>query len=286
MSAACLAAIVLLAAGPAGQGPVSAPGPPAAPPVVVIEAGGLAVTADELGDAVVEMRRTAEPAALAETLSPEGLERIARRLLERKALAQAARDAGLDRSPDVARAIAAATDTLLAQSLVEREILSIGESEAALRRYYDGHQEAFRTGARRKAHHVVVATRAEAEAALVEIEAGKPFAEVAAARNTDATKARSGDLGWVSRGVMVKAFDEALFALTKPGQTSGIVSTSFGYHVIRLDDVDPGRLQPFEAVKAQVRQAARDEAVARLKRELSAKYVPLVNKDALATFGR
>jgi parvulin-like peptidyl-prolyl isomerase len=131
-----------------------------------------------------------------------------------------------------------------------------------------------------------VKTRAEAEAALAEVKAGKPFAEVAAARNIDASKARSGDLGWVSPGVMVEPFDEALFALEKPGQMSGIIETSFGFHVIRLDEADLGRLLPFESVKNQVRQVARDEAVARLKRELSAKYVPLVNKDALAKFER
>jgi len=283
MNAPCIAWIVLLAAGAPGQGAVI---PSTPPPSVVVEAGGLTVTADELRDAVVEMRRTAEPASLAETLSPEGLERIALRVLERKVLARAARDAGLDKVPDVERAITTAADTLLARALVDREILSIGTSDTALRRYYDTHEAAFHTGARRKAHHVVVATRAEAEAALAEVRAGKPIHEVAAARNTDATRARSGDLGWVSRGVMVKAFDAALFALQKPGDLSGIVQTSFGFHVIRLDEIDPGRLQPFETVKSQVRQVARDEAVARLKHDLSEKYRPSVNRDALAKFER
>jgi peptidyl-prolyl cis-trans isomerase C len=281
MSAQCIASIVLLAAGAAGQGAAI---PSTRQPAVVVEARGLTVTVDELRDAVVELRRTAEPAALAETLSPEGLERIALRVLERKVLARAARDAGLDRVPDVERAITTAADTLLARALVDREILSIGTTDAALRRYYDTHQAAFHTGARRRAHHVVVATRADAEAALAEIRAGKPIAEVASARNIDATKTRSGDLGWVSRGVMVTAFDAALFALQAPGDLSGIVQTSFGFHVIRLDEIDPGRLQPFEAVRAQVRQAARDEAAARLKRDLSDKYRPSVNKDALARF--
>ncbi len=283
MSVLLPASLVLLMTGAPGQSPASAPGPP---PVIVVEAAGLTVTADELRDAVVDMRRTAEPAALAETLSPQGLERIALRVLERKILALAARDAGLDRAPDVARAISAATDTLLAQALVEHEILSIGSDDAALRRYYDAHPAAFRTGVRHRAHHVVVQTKAEADAALAEIRAGKPGADVAAARNIDASKARSGDLGWVSRGVMVLAFDDALFALSTPGQLSGVVQTSFGFHVIQLDEVDPGRLQPFEAVRNQVRQVARDDAAARLKRELSARYVPLVNKDALATFNR
>jgi peptidyl-prolyl cis-trans isomerase C len=283
MNTLLVPAIVALSVVASAQGPTSAA---VAPPTVVAQAGGLAVTTDELRDAVLEARRTGQPAALAETMSPQGLERIALRVLERKAVAQAARDAGLDKAPDVARAIATATDTLLAQALVDHEVRAIGSSDAELRRYYDTHALAFRSEARRKAHHIVVKTRAEAEAALAEVKAGKPFAEVAAARNLDASKARSGDLGWVQPGVMVKPFDEALFALEKPGQMSGIIETSFGFHVIRLDEADLGRLLPFESVKSQVRQVARDEAVARLKRELSAKYVPLVNKDALAKFQR
>ena len=282
MDVVSLACFVLLADGASSQGPPQ-PGTPAA---IVARAGALTVATDELRDAVLEARRTADPAALAETLSPEGLERIALRVLERKVLAQAARDAGLDRAPDVARAITAATDTLLAKALVDREILAIGSSDAALRRYYDSHQEAFRTGARRKAHHIVVATRAEAEAALAEVKAGAPFADVAAARNTDASRSRSGDLGWVSRGVMVKAFDDALFGLAKPGQTSGVVQTGFGFHLIRLDEIDPGQLLPFDTVKDRVRDVAREEALARLKRELSDKYHPTVNRDVLAAFGR
>lgn len=64
---------------------------------------------------------------------------------------------------------------------------------------------------------------------------------------------RGGDLGWFKRGRMIPAFDDAVFAL-KPGETSGVVSTDFGLHVIRLVEKRTVNPNSFEAYKQNIEQ--------------------------------
>lgn len=84
---------------------------------------------------------------------------------------------------------------------------------------------------------VRAAAREEAEKVLAELRAGADFTVLARRHSDDLpTRDDGGDLGWFRRGTMVRPFEEAVYAL-RPGQTSGLVETGFGYHVIRLDRV-------------------------------------------------
>lgn len=79
-------------------------------------------------------------------------------------------------------------------------------------------------------------TRAEArkimEDALAALSGGESFEEVAARVNEDASRQTGGHLGGFGRGQMVPAFEDAAFALS-PGETSGIVETRYGLHIVR-----------------------------------------------------
>jgi len=96
------------------------------------------------------------------------------------------------------------------------------------------------------ARHILVETEEEAQAVLARLEAGEDFASLAKELSTDeATKEDGGDLGWFPRGVMVPEFGETAFAL-QPEETSDIVQTSFGYHIILVEERDPDReLEPY-----------------------------------------
>jgi parvulin-like peptidyl-prolyl isomerase len=98
-------------------------------------------------------------------------------------------------------------------------------------------------------------SRTKAEGILQRVRAGEDFAALAQQFSTDpGSKTQGGDLGWFGRGVMVKPFEDAAFAL-KPGEVSGLVESPFGYHIIKLDErrTQPtsGSGQPAEQVRAR-----------------------------------
>lgn len=89
--------------------------------------------------------------------------------------------------------------------------------------------------------HILTSTESAAEAALRKLQEGQNFIAVARQLSEDeTTRKNGGDLGFLPKGVMPPAFEEAGFAL-KPGEISGIVQSEFGFHIIQLVEIDPER---------------------------------------------
>jgi peptidyl-prolyl cis-trans isomerase SurA len=86
------------------------------------------------------------------------------------------------------------------------------------------------------------AARAKAESLLAEVKRGGDFESIAKRESMDPSKDVGGDLGWARRGQMVPAFEWWLFTLP-PGQTSPVVETCYGFHIIRVDRVQPGEVK-------------------------------------------
>jgi len=138
-------------------------------------------------------------------------------------------------------------------------------TDEELRAAYDAERERFEIAEERHARHILIevaegqeeAARAAAEAVVARLRAGEDFAAVAAEVSADAgTKADGGDLGFMGRGTLVGPFEDALFAL-QVGEISAPVRTDFGFHVIRLDEIRAGEIQPFEAVREQLAEETR-----------------------------
>ncbi|MGB3393818.1 MAG: peptidyl-prolyl cis-trans isomerase [Stenotrophomonas sp.] len=156
--------------------------------------------------------------------------------------------------------------------------------EATLRQRYGEEKARFVTPEERLASHILIGNGdgAEAKAARLAEEAKQPgadFAALATANSDDpGSKAAGGDLGWVEHGVMVKPFEDALFAM-QPGEISGPVKTEFGYHVLQLRETKGGEGRPFEEVREQLAAEQMQADTERTFNELSGKLVDLVYKN-------
>ncbi len=156
--------------------------------------------------------------------------------------------------------------------------------EATLRHRYDEEKARFVKPEERLASHILIGNGAgaEAKAAKLAEEAKKPgadFAALAKANSEDpGSKDVGGDLGWVERGVMVKPFEDALFAM-QPGEITDPVKTDFGYHVLQLRETKGGEGRPFEEVRDQLAVEQMQADTERQFNELSGKLVDLVYKN-------
>jgi parvulin-like peptidyl-prolyl isomerase len=215
-----------------------------------------------------------------EALSADGQRRILQQLIDGRLLALGARDRALDQDSAVRRAVERAVDAVLADQIVRREIDKLDLTDPGLQRYYEAHQDAFRVGQRVRVRHIVVATEPEAQRALEALRAGRDFGDLAAELNTDASKTQRGELGWVAHGVMVQPFEKAAFSL-RPNETSGIVRTPFGFHIVQAKEIDPGTLLPLANVRDQVRQQVVNERLDALKREIAVRHPISIDESAL-----
>lgn len=140
-----------------------------------------------------------------------------------------------------------------------------------IKRYYDRNLDRFEIPEQVKAAHILIRTpqgadtkvkeqkRAEAAKVLAAIKAGKDFAATARSLSEDPGSAgNGGDLGSFTRGTMVGPFEEAAFAL-KAGEVSGIVETSFGYHIIKVSEHTTPRIKAQSEVLAEIRDGLQSE---------------------------
>ncbi|WP_417761974.1 peptidylprolyl isomerase [Shewanella sp.] len=154
---------------------------------------------------------------------------------------------------------------LSAAALSEKVNVTDDEAKA----YYDEHVADYQTKEKRQAAHILIeattddtAAKAKAEDIVKQLKAGADYAELAKQNSQDPLTAdKGGELGWFEAGVMDPAFDTALFALNK-GDVSDVVKTPYGYHIIKLLDIQPSAAAPFDSVKAQIVQKIKmDKAV-------------------------
>lgn len=111
--------------------------------------------------------------------------------------------------------------------------------------------------------------KSKIEAAQKKLKSGAKFEDVAKEMSDDVTKNNGGDLGYFAKGRMVPPFEESAFKM-KVGETSGIVETAFGYHIIKVEDHKAARERPFAEVKESIKASLNARKRSELRREVLA----------------
>jgi peptidyl-prolyl cis-trans isomerase D len=145
-------------------------------------------------------------------------------------------------------------------------------SDAEVKAWYDSHKERYGQPEERRASHILVAAeksgkdKAKEKAGELLAEVRKnpaAFAELARKNSDDpGSAAKGGDLGFFGRGMMVKPFEEATFSL-KEGETSGIVESDFGFHIIRVTGIRPAAEKPLADVRGEIEAELRKAGATR-----------------------
>jgi peptidyl-prolyl cis-trans isomerase C len=171
-------------------------------------------------------------------------------LIEAHLMAQAAEKAQLAGSPDFEARMRYYRMRALRDAFFETKVRD-DVGEAAAKSLYEDRVKSIPAQQEVRARHILVKTEDEAKKISKELAGGADFAESAKKYSQDAGGQGGGDLGYFSRGQMVKPFEEAAFALEK-GKISAPVQSEFGWHLIKIEDKRDRQPPAFEEVKDQI----------------------------------
>jgi len=269
------------ATAPAAAAPVQAQAQPADP--VIITAGAITITKSEFESAVKTLPEQYQQFAMS-----QGRKQFAEDFLRLKLLASEGMKNGLDKDPDVLKQLGLLRENLEAQAQLGRLDKAVAISDAEAKTMYDGNQKDYEQV---HARHILIAfkgspaaqtgkkelTEDEAKAKAGDIRqklaAGGKFEDLAKTESDDiGSAANGGDLGTFGHGQMVPEFEKAAFG-TKPGETSDVVRTQFGYHIIKVESRE---FAPFDGVKDKLtkdlHQKKLQEALDKLKTDAKPQF--------------
>jgi peptidyl-prolyl cis-trans isomerase D len=175
---------------------------------------------------------------------------------------------------------------------------STNVTDQDLQTYYDQHRDEFRVPEQVKVSHILIKTplaapgakqdekgiadaRAKAEDVLKQVKAGGDFAKLAEKYSDDPGSAKSGgELGWIGRGRTVPEFEKAAFSLGK-GQTSDLVKSSYGFHIIHVEDKQDAHLKTLAEVKSEIEEKVKQEKAAHATEAAANSLLSLARTDGL-----
>ena len=175
------------------------------------------------------------------------------------------------------------TRQAMLRKIVDQEVAShITITKADAQKYFETNKDKFHQPERVRAQHILIkvepgaddqkksAARKKLEAIKKRILAGEDFGKLAKELSEGPSNVREGDLGYFTRGRMVKSFEDVAFSLA-PNEVSGIVETQFGYHLIKVLDHQPEKDPTFEEVEPRIMAQLRNEMIQQ-------KIEPYINK--------
>jgi len=175
--------------------------------------------------------------------------------------------------------------------VLSAEVLLASEQVGAdeVKAYYESNLSKYGEPEQRRASHILISAksgaspeekskaRERAEAILSQLRKSPgSFAEIAKKESGDpGSAAQGGDLGFFSRGMMVRPFEEAAFRL-KPGQISDLVESDFGFHIIKVTAIKPGKMKSLEQVRPEIERELKKQQAGRHFAEVADTFNNLV----------
>jgi len=206
--------------------------------------------------------------------NPAEMETLVQRMLETKVVADVAKKEKFNQRPQIKKQLAYLADDFLSREYLAKVVMQDATiSEADLKEYYTQNKERLGIPEQVRARHILFKVdpaasedekyqaKTRAEAILKQVQAGEDFAQLAEAYSEDqSTKSKGGDLGYFSPGRMVPEFEGVAF-YTDPGETSNIVETKYGYHIIKVEDHIDARERSFEEMKDYIKEKLHQQLV-------------------------
>ena len=203
--------------------------------------------------------------------NPQVRKEILDQLILQTLIANEALKKGLDKSSETVEQIDLSRQSILADAYVQDFVKNVSVTDDTLKAEYERLKGAI--GNEYKARHILVEKASEASDIIAQLKKDPgSFEKLAREKSKDtASSAKGGDLGWFDPRRMVPEFGAALQTLEKGKFTEEPIVTSFGYHVILLDDARPLKAPAFEETKDRLAQKVQQQALMKHLEELKSK---------------
>ncbi|HHY92550.1 MAG TPA: hypothetical protein GX511_04330 [Firmicutes bacterium] len=169
-------------------------------------------------------------------------------------------------------------NNLKLEELYQKVTAGIKVTPAEVAAYYEQHQADFKVPEQVRARHILVAEEKLAQEIRARLVKGEDFAKLAQEYSNDpGSRDSGGELGYFPAGQMAPEFDKAAFS-TPVGQFSAVIKSSFGYHIIQVEDKKPARTLALAEVEkylsAQLEGQKKDERFQAFLADLKGKVKP------------
>lgn len=183
------------------------------------------------------------------------------KLIIKKLLLREAKKENIEKEKEFQDRLGEIKEQLVLETLLKKKISPDSQiTEEDMKKYYEKNKETFKREREINTRHILLNTEEEAKQIKDKLAKGEDFAELARRYSIDPNaKASGGEIGFHPKGSLLPEYEDAAFKLKKVGQTSGIVKTKFGYHIIKLEGVKPPSYVPYEEVKDYIKQKLAQE---------------------------
>jgi peptidyl-prolyl cis-trans isomerase C len=245
---------------------------------VVAEVNGKKITVSEF---YAQMKRLAGEEQMQMQDSPAIRKKLLEGMVKEELLKQEAEKLGLEKDPAVQNEIEQAKQQIIVRGLVRREVIdkvkTVDEKDS--KAFYDSNKSQFPSPEQVHARHILVKTKAEADAIKAQLDKGADFEKLAKEKSIDpGTAGRGGDLGFFSKDEMIPEFSKVAFSLST-GKISVPVKSQYGYHIIRVEGKKASGTMGFEEAKPFIER----RLISQKQREKLDSWLDSLEKNAKVT---